>query len=182
MVEDPNSQESYTTKEIDIHYNNPENHVEVIEDIGEINGIDDLERYYTGLALNMLEDSRNYFYFGGVEYEEGVSEYSKEKSEESKENVKSRLSWLSSFEYTPEDIRENTKSFLDRFKEVEDSLNSIEKWTEIVDEWSNFVKRYEDWEGSDKSEEYKEPKKYYEDHVRRLIDENGKKGLRVPRG
>jgi len=62
MVEDPNIQESYTTKEIDIYNNDAVKHVEVIERIGEINGIDDLKKYFTGLAFNMFEDSKKCFF------------------------------------------------------------------------------------------------------------------------
>jgi hypothetical protein len=177
MVEEPNNQETYTTEQVEIYNNDPEKHVELIEEIGSINGVDELEKYFTGLAFDMFQDSKNCFLYGGVGYMSGINDYTEQHSEEHKEMIRKRLGWLSRFAYTPKEIKEETKNFFENYKKTEDTLNNTNTWIDISNKWVNLVKEFV--RGSRRKEENKEAMDYYNKHNSKLLKENEGRGLKV---
>lgn len=93
MVEDIND-----NSEIDLHYLEPREHVEIMKDVLPIT---EYEKYFTKYSITMSEDSINCFYGGTVRFEDDIITYDEEKSKEHVERVKDRLGWLLEFEYTP---------------------------------------------------------------------------------
>jgi hypothetical protein len=187
--------ESYEYREVDLYHNQPEKHVEVIKQIAPLNDVD-LEKYLTGYSFDMSDDFINFFY--GVHFSEDDSpSFDKEKSEKNKELVKDRLEWLSSFEYTPKELKDVTKDFLEEFKGMEDSLNSFKSWWDIRDRWVDIVRskdgaisklrKGEDVVVKDSGEivglgnggKYKSQVDYYYKKNKTLAEKNYKEGVRV---
>lgn len=130
MLEDINN-----NSEVDLHYLEPREHVEIMKDILTI---EEYEEYFTLYSILMSEDSINCFYGGTVKFGDEGLKYNEEKSKDHVERVKDRLGWLKEFEYTPLEIRELTKEFLEEFKEKD--LSSAKEWTEVVDSWVKSIR------------------------------------------
>ncbi len=177
MVE--NNTESKEYREVDLYHNQPEKHVEIIKQIGPLNDVD-LDKYFTGYSFEMSEDSINCFYGGVVRYSDDEDEFDRELSESRKRLVKDRLGWLSSFEYTPKEIKDISESFLDEFKSIEDSLNSFKSWRDIIDRWVNIVRGKDGvLQGLREEEKYKGDIDYYKNKNADLVQKNSNGGVRV---
>lgn len=178
MVEDDNTND-IEYKEIELYHLQPEEHVKTITDISPYNDID-LDKYFTGYSFEMSEDSINCFYGGAYVFRDGVDVFSTEVSNTKRELVKSRLEWLSTFQYTPEEIREEVGIFLKEFIEKEDELNSFSSWRDILDKWVNIVR---DKNGVvqklRKDEKFKEDIDYYKNKNADLVQKNSNGGVRV---
>jgi hypothetical protein len=179
MVEQSNNTDDIEYKEIELFHTQPEEHVTTITDISPYNDID-LDKYFTGYSFEICEDTLNSFYGGGFVYREGVDVFNKEVSNTKKELVKSRLEWLSTFEYTPEEIKKEVGIFLKQFIDKENSLNSFSSWRDIIDKWIVFIR---DKDGVvqrlREDERFKEDIKYFKDKNKEIVHNNENGGLRV---
>jgi hypothetical protein len=181
MVESSNI-ESYEYTEIDLYNNRPEKHVKVIKEIGPLNDID-LDKYFTGYSLEVSEDTINCFYGGVVMYSDNEDEFDKEVSEKRKELVRDRLGWITSFEYTPKEVKDITEEFLNEFREVESSLDSFESWRDITNRWVNIVRSEEGVvQRLRREEEYSNDIDYYKNKNSELTQKNSNGGVRVEGG
>jgi len=179
MVEDSNNLEPFETKEISLCANQPKKHVEIVEEIGPLNGLD-LKKYFTAYAVEICGDSLNRFYGGVVKFNKKYNPYFDDKeSAECKDSVIDRLSWISNFEYTPKEIKEKTKEFLERFQEIKKDLNDAESWTEINNEWLTIKKGLVN--DAYNNDEYKEAIEYYKITGRAFVNKSTQGGLKVKR-
>jgi len=179
MVEQSNNNGGIEEREIKLFHLQPSDHVRIITDISPYNDID-TEKYFTGYSFEICEDTLNCFYGGALKFDDNVDEFSQQVSQERKDLVLSRLIWLSSFEYTPIEIKDEVKKFVENFLSKQNTLNTFKNWRDVIDQYIIFIR---DREGVvqklREDERYKEDIKYYKQKNRELVSKNENGGLRV---
>ena len=173
MVEDIQT-EPYKIEEVNLCINDPREHEKIVGDIGKLNGLD-LELYFTGYAIDVTSDSTNWFYGGNIPFD--LQEYREEESEKRKEKVSDRMEWLSEFAYTPKEIREEVRKFLEEFEGIKNTLNSPESWNTYSSKWIKIKTKLAN--DAKNNLDYKKADEYYNNEGSIFKNKAINEGLRV---